>query len=73
MALKTSYTVAQILQIITDWTTPAAIKILNKKVGKMTKKSRLYESHEVASSKDGNLISLFFFGVGVASMIRRVL
>ncbi len=47
MALKTSYTVAQILQIVTDWTTPAAIKILNKKVGKMTKKSRLHESHEV--------------------------
>ena len=50
---KTSYTVDQILKIVKKWTTPKAIKQLNEKVGRMTKKSRLVESHEVASSKDG--------------------
>ena len=51
--MKTSYTVEQILEIVKKWTTPKAIKQLNEKVGRMTKKSRLVESHEVASSKDG--------------------
>ena len=67
---KTSYTVDQILKIVKKWTTPKAIKQLNEKVGRMTKKSRLVESHEVASSKDG-MIYFFFGGSRLVSMIGK--
>ena len=68
--MKTSYTVEQILEIVKKWTTPKAIKQLNEKIGRMTKKSRLVESHEVASSKDG-IIYFFFGGSRLVSMIGK--
>jgi hypothetical protein len=45
--MRTEYSVEEILQIVKEWTTPAAIKLLNEKGGKMTKKSWLYDAHEV--------------------------